>query len=44
MQNLAPGGFSAPQEGQLAASGAPQAMQNRARSGFCVPQLAQVTI
>jgi len=41
MQNLAPGGLSAPQDGQLAASGVPQDMQKRAPSGFCVPQFGQ---
>ena len=43
MQNFAPGGFSAPQLGQLAASAAPHDMQKRARSGFSVPQLGQLT-
>jgi hypothetical protein len=38
MQNFAPGGFSAPQLGQAAASEAPQDMQKRALSGFSVPQ------
>jgi phosphosulfolactate synthase len=38
MQNLAPGGFSAPQAGQRRASSVPHDMQKRARSGFCVPQ------
>jgi hypothetical protein len=38
MQNLAPGGFSAPQFGQPLGSALPQDMQKRARSGFCVPQ------
>jgi hypothetical protein len=42
MQNLAAGGFSAPQLGQLGSSEAPQDMQKRARSGFSVPQLGQV--
>jgi hypothetical protein len=41
MQNLAPGGFSVAQLGQLAASVDPHDMQNRARSGFWVPQLGQ---
>ena len=41
MQNFAPGGFSVPQLGQLAASDAPHDMQNRALSGFSTPQLGQ---
>ena len=43
MQNLAPGGFSAPQLGQRGASAVPHDMQKRARSGFAVPQLGQST-
>jgi hypothetical protein len=39
MQNFAPGGFSAPHEGQSGANACPQDMQKRALSGFCVPQL-----
>jgi hypothetical protein len=42
MQNFAPAGFSAPQEGQSGLSSAPQDMQNRARSGFCAAQLGQL--
>src|SRR5436190_4830465 len=44
MQNFAPGGFSVPHEGQLAARAAPQDMQNRARSGFSVPQLGHTAL
>jgi hypothetical protein len=44
MQNFAPPGTSAPQLGQRRSSVAPQDMQNRARSGFSVPQLAQDAI
>jgi hypothetical protein len=42
MQKRAPGGFSAPHDGQLGASAAPHDMQNFARGGFPAPQLAQV--
>ena len=41
MQNLAPGGFSAPQFGHRGASSAPHDMQNRARSGFSAAQFGQ---
>jgi hypothetical protein len=41
-QNLAPGGFSVPQEGQAAAREEPHDMQNFAPAGFSVPQLGQV--
>jgi hypothetical protein len=40
MQNLAPAGFSAPQEGQAGDSPAPQDMQKRALPGFSVPHAA----
>src|SRR5918994_650550 len=43
MQNFAPGGFSAPHEGQLGASAVPHDMQNFACEGFSVPQLGQFT-
>jgi hypothetical protein len=43
MQNLAPGGFSAPQLGQCGANAVPQDMQKRARSGFSAPQLGHAT-
>jgi hypothetical protein len=41
MQNLASGGFSVPQVGQVGDSAPPHDMQNRALSGFAVPQLGQ---
>jgi hypothetical protein len=41
MQNLAPGGASAPQFGQRRASADPQDMQKRAASGLAVPQVGQ---
>jgi hypothetical protein len=42
MQNFAPGGLSTPQLGHFAFSSPPHDMQNRARSGFWVPQLGQI--
>jgi hypothetical protein len=42
MQNLAPGGFSVPQDGHAAAREEPQDMQNFAPAGFSVPQLGQI--
>src|SRR4051812_42287339 len=41
MQNLAPGGFSAPQLGQAAENPVPHDMQNLALSGLAAPQLGQ---
>ena len=43
MQNFAPGGTSAPHSAHFRASALPHDMQNRARSGFSVPQLGQST-
>jgi hypothetical protein len=42
-QNLAAGGFAAPQLGQAAANGLAHSMQNLAPVGFSVPQLEQIT-
>jgi hypothetical protein len=42
MQNLAPGGFSAPQLGQPGGISAPHDMQKRARSGFWAAQAGQI--
>lgn len=41
-QNFLPGGFEAPQEGQICSSAAPQSPQKRLSAGFSPPQFAQV--
>src|SRR5687767_5361179 len=42
-QNLAPGGFGAPQLGHAAANGLAHSVQNLAPTRFSVPQLEQIT-